>query len=432
MSRAYEGDAVFLRKQKIRIKQSVINTVVIIAVIILLLYVVLQLFGSHSLMVSTQKTQVVNDIDYAYGRGYVFKDETVILGSHGVVNRLVPDGARVRVGNKYAEVYSAEGLDENDVKQVQNQLDELSKTVERVGSVSSTNTEVSDLGKVSEELLQAYYEYLDLVLDGEMAAADICGEQLLDAIVDYRIITGRDGAAENILSKLEAEKAAILSELGGVSSTYIGDHGFYYFYAADGYENILSSSALADMTADKLASLVETPPEDFGGVVVGKMAHTAKWYMTMPVSEAESYSFLEGRSYELSLTSSGRELNMLLEKIYVGEDGAYLLFSSYDLSKISDLARAQDVKIKLGSVTGYRIPREALTSLDGESGVYILVGSTVEFRRVTVIAEREMYCIANTREADAEEGSISQIPYLGVNDLIVTSGNDLYDGKRLD
>ena len=43
-----------------------------------------------------------------------------------------------------------------------------------------------------------------------------------------------------------------------------------------------------------------------------------------------------------------------------------------------------------------------------------------------------MYYIANTRESDAAEGSISAVPYLQVNDLIITSGNDLYDGKRLD
>ncbi len=432
MARADEGDTVFFKKKKIKIKQSVINTVVIIAVISLLLYVAIQLFGGSSAMVSTQKTQVVTDTDHAYGRGYIFKDETVIVNFNGVVNRLVPDGARVRVGNKYAELYSATGLDGDEIENVQNQLDELSKTIERVGSVSSNNTEVSDLGKVNEELLQAYYEYVDLVLNGEIAAADMRGEQLLDAIVDYRIITGRDGAAENILSKLEAERSAILNELGEVSSAYIGDHGFYYFYDVDGYENIFSSDVLTDMTAEKLDKLIETPPEEYGGVVVGKMAHTAKWYMAMPISEAESYSFSEGRSYELSLISSGGEVNVLLEKIYVGEDGAYLLFSSYDLSKISDLARAQDIKIKLGSVTGYRIPREALTYLDGESGVYILVGSTVEFRRVTAIAERDMYYIANTRESDAAEGSVSRIPYLGVNDLIITSGNDLYDGKRLD
>ena len=99
-----EGDAVFLKKKEIIIKQSVINTVVILAVISLLLYVVFQLVGNSNLMVSTQKTQVVTDINYAYGKGYIFKDETVIVSDGGIVDRLVPDGARVRVGSVYAEL----------------------------------------------------------------------------------------------------------------------------------------------------------------------------------------------------------------------------------------------------------------------------------------------------------------------------------------
>ena len=430
--RTEEGDAVFLKKRKIKIKQSVINAVVITAVISLLIYVVLQLFGSAPVMVSTQKTQVVTDTDYVYGRGYIFKDESVILCDSGVVNRLVSDGARVRVGSAYAELYSGNGLDNNQAYAVQEQLDEIINTIDRVGSGVSDNTAISDLASVGEDILQAYYEYIDLVLDGEIDAADIRGEQLLDAIVDYRVITGRDGAAENILSSLEKEKKEILSSLGNVVKSYIDDKSFYYFYDTDGYERVFSSDQLADMNADKLAELIEMSPEQYDGVVVGKKVHTAKWYMALPISEAESYSFFEGATYELSLTSSARVVSMLLERVYVGDDGAYLLFSSYDLSKISDVARAQDVKIKTGSCTGYRIPREALSYLDGESGVYILIGSTVEFRRVTVIAERDMYFIANTRESDAEEGSVSTIPYLKVNDLIITSGNDLYDGKRLD
>lgn len=427
-----EGDAVFLKKKDIKIKQPVINAVVTVAAISLLLYVVFQLVGNSNLMVSTQKTQVVTDTDYAYGKGYIFRDETVILSDSGIVDRLVPDGARVRVGSVYAELYSSAGLGNGKTQQLQEKLDELGKTIDRIGELSSSNTEVSDLGRVNESLLQAYYDYVSLVVNGEMEAADVRGEQLLDAIVDYRIITGRDGAAENILSSLKAERSALLSNLGAVTKSYVDDKSFYFFYETDGYEEIFSSNAVADMSAESLNELINTSPVEYDGVVVGKKAHTAKWYMAMPVDEAESYTFLEGSTYAVTLTSSSRSINMLLEKVYVGDDGAYLLFSSYDLSKISDLGRAQDIKIKLASCTGYRIPREALVSLDGESGVYILVGSTVEFRRVTVIAEKGMYYIANTRESDADEGSVSSIPYLKVNDLIITSGNDLYDGKRLD
>ena len=93
----------------------------------------------------------------------------------------------------------------------------------------------------------------------------------------------------------------------------------------------------------------------------------------------------------------------------------------------------------MSSVTGYRIPAEALTKLNGNDGVYILVGTAVEFRRVTKLSDGNGYFIVNTYEKDREENQLggtansgSEIPYLNVNDLIITSGNDLYDGKLID
>jgi hypothetical protein len=86
----------------------------------------------------------------------------------------------------------------------------------------------------------------------------------------------------------------------------------------------------------------------------------------------------------------------------------------------------------MGSDSGYRIPEEAMTTLDGDDGVYILVGSVVEFRRVTVISRGNGYYIVNTFEKDLDDESTSDTPYLKANDMIITSGNDLYDGKLID
>jgi hypothetical protein len=130
---------------------------------------------------------------------------------------------------------------------------------------------------------------------------------------------------------------------------------------------------------------------------------------------------------------------MTLERVlFDGEGEGYVVFSSYDLILSSELSRAQDVKVNMGSTTGYRIPSDSLVENDGESGVYILVGTVVEFRRVSVILEGNGYMIVKTYEKDRAEGEANgtldgeKYPYLYVNDLIITSGNDLYDGKLLD
>ena len=123
---------------------------------------------------------------------------------------------------------------------------------------------------------------------------------------------------------------------------------------------------------------------------------------------------------------------MLLEKIYVGDDGAYMLLSSHSLAHVANLDRFQSVRILLDRYTGYRVPLEAIHKVDGKDGVYILVGNVIEFRRVTLMGTGNDYYVVATYESDAENTQDSDIPYLNINDLIVTSGNDLYDGKQLD
>ena len=109
-----------------------------------------------------------------------------------------------------------------------------------------------------------------------------------------------------------------------------------------------------------------------------------------------------------------------------------MLMSSHNLAQIADLERVQSVRILLDRYTGYRVPNEALHKVDGQDGVFILVGNTIEFRRVTVLGWGNDYCVTDTYESDVAAPSESPIPYLNINDMIVTSGNDLYDGKRLD
>lgn len=427
-----EEKDVIKKRREVRIKQSALNIIVLIAVLCLLLYVAVQLFGRSSTMVSTQRTQMITDVEYSYGKGYIFKDETVVTVDGGVVDYLARDGARIGVGQAYADVYSATGISADEREEIQKSISDLSQRISMLDSGVGGKTEISDLASVGESLLQSYYSYIDLISRGELPAADAKGELLLDAIVDYRVITGRDGVAESIISSLEEEKQTMLTKLGSPRRMSSENKGFYFYHGVDGYEEIFSSLSLENMTAEQLDNLTTEPRKEYSGVIVGKQTHTAKWYLAIPIDESATFSFSHGRSYDVSFTHSGRTIDMLLEKIYVGEDGSYLLFSCYDLSLSEGFSRAQDVKIYMGSSSGYRIPKEALTTLYNEKGVYILVGSSVEFRRVAVIGEGNLYYIANTYESDAAEGNVSDIPYLSINDLIITSGNDLYDGKTLD
>ena len=407
------------------------NIAILAAVVCLLIYVVFQLFGHSASAVSTQRTQVVTDSEYSYAKGYVFRYETVISKSGGVVDYLVESGEKVGADQVYGYFYSTPDKSEKEIRELQGELDRLSARIALLSSDSSGTLMVSDLASVNKELSRSYYSYTNLIANGDFFSADKQGKSLLGAIVDYRVITGRDGRAEDILSQLKKQKQDLISSLGE-GQALISDVGCYLYTDNDGYEETFDPSRLDGMTAEELDALISAEAKDTDGAV-GKITVDPRWFVAVPVTEAESTRFSEGVRYEVTFSDSkGLTLTMMLERIYAEDDGAYLLFSGVDLSLMPRDSRAQSLKIYISSISGYRIPEEALTRLNGEDGVYILVGNTVEFRRVTVIGKGNKYYIVKTYEKDAEEDIPRDLPYLNVNDLIITSGNDLYDGKHLD
>lgn len=419
-------------KKRVRTyKQSVVNAIVLAVAICLFVYVLYQLLGGFSTKVSTQRTQKVTESEYVYLDGYVFRNESVLkVDGEAVVDRLVADGERLGYGKHFANVYPTD-MSADQVDGLQGELDSLSAGIELLGDQIDSGKYVSDLAHINEDLIKYYYSYSEAVADGNVSSADRYGSDLLDAIVAYRVVTGRDGKAEDISLQLKSERDSLIASLTSTPKAMVADKGCHYFYGSDGYEAIFSTDKLEELTPGALAILVSSEPEIYGGTVVGRIVHDPKWYLCIPCDGAELLRFTPGVSYPVSFgDGDGREISMLLERTASDESGAYLLFSSLDMAQSYRFSRSQSVRILMGSTTGYRVPAQAIHVRRGESGVYVLVGSIAEFRRVTIIGEGNGYFIVNTSEMDAAEGGGSDTPYLSVNDLIITSGNDLFDGKH--
>lgn len=424
-----------MREQKgeRRYKQSVVNGVILVAVFALFIYFALQLSNGFSTSLSTQRTQIVTDTDYVYLDGFVFRDETVAAQtSAGVCDYLVADGERVGVHQPYATFYAMSGESAGKIAETQKRLDDLSDRITRLSAGASIGGSAAGLAHVNEILSTSYYSYVNSILNGDFTSANAHGELVLRALVNYSVITGRDGVAEDISSSLKKEKQELLDGIGN-GNTLVSDEGFYFFRKTDGYESIFNSKALDGLTPSDLLSLADQSAEKYGSETVGRYVHSTKWYLAMPTDEATCLLFSVGMDYELTFSGEGNKTApMTLENMCLDDGGnGYLLFSSRDLSIAGNFDRNQSVKIKMGALSGYRVPSESLRTVNGERGVYILVGNVVEFRRVTVIGEGRGYYIVATYESDAEEGSVSKTPYLYINDLIITSGNDLYDGKLI-
>lgn len=415
--------------------QNIVNTVILTVILGMLLYLVIQISSGFYSKVSTQRTQKMSDFEYSYLDGCIFRDDSPISASGDVVYYTVQDGEKVGVGQVYAEVYSDTGLSDSEADAVQKKLNDLSAAIALLESGIGAEGSSSHLGQISEDILSGYYAYIDSVLAGDITSANKAGDKLLSGLVDHSAVTSGE-AAKNRLGALVEERDGLLASLGGTKRSLVSDKSFNFFYAADGYENANHTSRLDGLTPKELDRIMSSEPAGTDGII-GKATESSKWYLALPLDRTEHETFKElvGITFTVDfLGFDGLEIDMLLESIVADEEngGAYMLMSSHDLSHVTALDRLQSVRILLDSYTGYRIPSEALQSEGGRDGVYILVGNVIEFRRVTVIGSGDDYYIVATYESDAAENPDEDTPYLNINDMIVTSGNDLYDGKQLD
>ena len=89
--------------------------------------------------------------------------------------------------------------------------------------------------------------------------------------------------------------------------------------------------------------------------------------------------------------------------------------------------RSQSVSIEVSSISGIYVPKSAVHRGGGTYYVYILKGSVVFYRRIDVIYEGSDYYLSATEHTDTEGAE-----YLGINELLVIRGSNLFDGRILD
>ena len=132
---------------------------------------------------------------------------------------------------------------------------------------------------------------------------------------------------------------------------------------------------------------------------------------------------------------------MQVERIGTPEDGRVAVVLSTDryLSQVT-LLRRQTVELLFDTLTGIRVPKQALrvdtrTVTDAETGeerqeqinvVYALVGTQAEKKPVVIVDQEEDFCLVQPAPAATQT---EQKKILRAGDEIIVAAEELYDGK---
>ena len=185
------------------------------------------------------------------------------------------------------------------------------------------------------------------------------------------------------------------------------------------------------MTLDEYYKTVESDPVDHtNSLAVGKLINSPEWYVLSEISADQLKKFTEGNTYPLTFPyNSDVVIKMKLERIIRenSSESVVLVFKTNTMPDNFNYLRKQSVQIVEESYTGYKVPANALRVVDGVKGVYILSGNTVKFKEVEVLVELNGYFIVKEQPTYLEDENYNK--KLGLYDVIIISGKNLYDGK---
>lgn len=413
----------------------------------LIAFSVYQLARHMTVGLNTLRTQKIVDDSYVRLELYLFRDEQLLYAEGSdVCLYTVRDGERVGVGDSFGTAYAVgDGAMAADLQERLNAYGDRIALLEEIGGLGTP----ADARAEADAVNKRYLGLLNAVSRGDLAAVEGYADGMLDGIGRYDILTGATGDGATVAS-LEAERAALMAGATAVGNLTT-DRSGYFYYEADGFESVFDYSTVMTMTAAEFFTMTEQSAQTVPAGVVGKMVWSPVWYAAAYVTADEAAVFqsglTDGTSYTMLCGDSGDlSIDMTVERIVPDGDNAMVVFSTTRMPEGFSYDRCLRAETVSYSVSGYRIPTEALVTLRSEetgkdvTGVYVLAGNVVEFRKVRTKARRDGYIIAETYtevqsvlesldEAQYEAMTADGWDYLNLNDNIITSGNELYEGK---
>ena len=462
-----------INRTKIRLPQKAVKAFLAAASVVTVLLVCAYLcYHSISVFDTVYMTGIVKN-----GRveekieleGAVFRDDYLIVSSDGEIKYLRRNGEHVGKDTETARVYTDMSADGNDNTAIAEKMRELESRIEYLN-------ECLDVGHATyyTASVAAKSAYTDLL--SYMARAGGKPKEAMDAydrlsleLNKFNVVrNGKRGREEitKAIDSLKTEYDRLSESYHGSFVSVIADKSGWFFdkAAVDGYESIFTTGTLKSVNAASLRNMMRSEPARVPVGTVGKMTYTYSWYLAVPADTETCRRLEPGREYKITF-EDGRELSLTLERVAAVMNGEGVLVFRCDIMPENfDYKRAQKISLTVEEYEGYSVPASAVHTVDGVTGIYVLSGGKLSFRRADILSEQNGVCIIakeppKAPETETETGTGTEATgetgnpesssdtiadtvgvtsaekggdgpgYPKLNDIIIISGDGLYDGK---
>ena len=381
-----------------------------------LLYFAVQLYNYLSDPVSTTLVTEGQAEDTISLNGWLLRDEEVLPAQSGTLSRERQEGQRVGVGQVLATVYADDGA-----LQTVSQIETLELQLQQLQFALTSYLDPDAALKLDTSITGDILTLRQALTGGDYTAADSDIAQLKAAVLKRDHPYTSQEEIETEIKAVEGQISSLKASLSG-AATITAKAAGTYSAVCDGYETVLTTAFLEDVTPGKLARLQPAGTESN----MGKLIYGDTWYYVVSLPEAQAAQLKALGTVTLRFAKGfDQNLRMQVVSVSAAENGqAAVTLSCRKYLAQTTLLRHQAADVILRTYEGLRVPSNALrVSEEGVTGVYCVDGSTAAFRPVTVLYQGQGYALVQPAEG------VSDTQTLRVGDEVIATAGALSDGK---
>lgn len=398
-------------------------------------YVWLQATSGFDSDIVTEMAMAVTVNETAQARAYVFRDETVMgKNNTGAIVTVVSEGDRVSKGQLLANIYPnvEDTLLQDEINRIDRKLAILDD------STVDSQYVITDLSKIDSQINEVFADIYSAGATGKISDAIDSSAQLLATLNrrDLIVNSDRDFTAEK--ASLVAQRRQLEAKIDSSSAAVYAQSSGYFYSDVDGYEEIFTPDVVDTLTLESFEELTSRQSDENirnNGSV--KIINDFVWNMVCQVSSDKAALLKVNSRYRLVFPeSTDEEITMKLVKIVseTTSPTALAIFRANVMPSTFNFKRGQSAEIVLDSKEGLSVPKKAVRQINGENGVYILVGDVIHYRHVDIIDETDNYYLVSYGKSaqafETEQSNTENISKrLSLYDHVIVSGKDLFDGK---
>ena len=352
--------------------------------------------------------------------GFVVRDEKVLPAPSGINVLLCDEGARVAKG----EALSANFIDK-DAQKAQLRIDEITRELEQLNTVSQTQPEAQGSGTLDEAVQQQLLTMYAHNARRNLRSAADDGAELKTMLLQRFLDDDGRKTMQGKTQSLKEEMASLRTQLSGAVTQTIAEDAGFFSSSTDGYESLLSAKSILSIAPSQLDALSQMEPES-SEKALGRLITSAQWYFVCSARQEQLSQLHTGDRIQAEFAfDPSQTLSMQVVRLSEPEDGRQTLVLSC-ADHMGDIAclRTQTADIVLHEYSGIRIPKKALRYENGAGGVYILEGAVAVWKPVDIIYEAADYFLVKQDKTDTDN--------LWPGDEIIITTGELSEGKVIE